>query len=217
MVTTSSSTKICETCGLPFGRKTIYKNIPHTLSWTEFTKRRFCSKECAGNSKILTQKVCEFCSTKFHKRANETLIIFLSRRFCSVNCVNLGKQKRMTLDEQFWSKIDRKGPSDCWLWQGATGKKGYGYFNDRGKLIRSHRFSWELTNKQSVPKGLLVCHSCDNPPCCNPNHLWVGTAKDNTEDMIAKGRQHKTDASNRIRTSSGRFAKVGSRPTEGPG
>jgi hypothetical protein len=55
-------------------------------------------------------------------------------------------------------------------------------------LQTTHRIAWELANGRQVPKGMDVCHTCDNPPCCNPAHLWIGTAKDNTRDMILKGR-----------------------------
>lgn len=77
------------------------------------------------------------------------------------------------------------GPSECWEWSGSRDRKGYG-FGDGG---RAHRLAWEWENGP-VPAGLMVLHRCDNPPCCNPKHLFVGTALDNARDALAKGHHH---------------------------
>jgi hypothetical protein len=82
-----------------------------------------------------------------------------------------------------------RGPDECWEWTGKKGDWGHGRFYggpDRGE-IGAHRFSWELANGP-IPAGLNVLHRCDNPPCMNPAHLFLGTFKDNTQDMLAKGR-----------------------------
>lgn len=80
----------------------------------------------------------------------------------------------------------------CWEWQGKISKDGYGSFQETvsGKKteIRAHRRSYEIF-KGEIPEGMLVCHTCDNPACCNPEHLWLGTPKDNTQDCIKKGRR----------------------------
>jgi len=87
---------------------------------------------------------------------------------------------------RFWSKVDIKGPNDCWLW--TAGKlRGYGSFWMHRKNNASHQIAWILTNG-SYDADLLVCHHCDNPPCCNPSHLFLGTSKDNMIDMTQKGR-----------------------------
>jgi hypothetical protein len=87
-------------------------------------------------------------------------------------------------------KIFRDLPSGCWLWQGRRNHQGYGLWREHasGKNWVVHRLIWELFNDQPVPDGLQVCHTCDNPPCCNPEHLWIGTATDNAQDKVAKGR-----------------------------
>lgn len=91
------------------------------------------------------------------------------------------------LEEKFWSYVNIKGSDDCWEWnRGRTGN-GYGLFtkpNGQGRVL-SHRMAYELS-KGKIPKGKLVCHHCDNPPCCNGNHLFLGTKSDNMMDAIKK-------------------------------
>jgi hypothetical protein len=95
----------------------------------------------------------------------------------------------MTLEERFWSKVKIGRPDDCWEWQASRTKKGYGSFGITSrKVVGAHRIAWELTNG-SIPEGLEVLHSCDNPPCCNPAHLFLGTKKDNRIDCVNKNRQ----------------------------
>lgn len=77
--------------------------------------------------------------------------------------------------------------TECWVWKGARGGKGYGSKMIRGKAYRTHRLAWEWVNGP-IPDGMMVLHRCDNPPCCNPNHLFIGTNTDNMRDMVAKGR-----------------------------
>lgn len=97
-----------------------------------------------------------------------------------------------SLEERFWSKVEKGGPNDCWPWQGTKNRLGYGTIDLRlteGKLVMAHRVSWGLANSTNPPNEMFVCHSCDNPGCVNPAHLWLGTPRDNMRDMIAKGRQ----------------------------
>lgn len=87
------------------------------------------------------------------------------------------------LADRFWSKVDRS--ADCWLWTGARTPTGYGALHGQERL--APRMAWTLS-VGPIPMGLQVLHRCDNPPCVNPDHLWLGTQQDNMADMIAKGR-----------------------------
>jgi len=91
----------------------------------------------------------------------------------------------------FEEKIFKPTEIDCWLWLGGRTVCHYGQFEHRPKSkISAHRFSY-LTYVGEIPDGKLVCHKCDNPPCVNPEHLFVGTYKDNWDDMISKNRWRK--------------------------
>ena len=92
---------------------------------------------------------------------------------------------------RFWSKVDQRGPDDCWPWTGARSAKGYGRIgvtiDGRKAGIIASRFSF-LIYYGPLPPGMMACHTCDNPPCVNPAHLFAGTAQTNAQDMVAKGR-----------------------------
>lgn len=90
---------------------------------------------------------------------------------------------------RFWSKVDRSaGPEGCWIWTASLHKAGYGQIRWRDSVVGAHRVAYELASGRMVPDGLFVCHSCDNPPCVNPAHLWLGDTSANSADMVAKGR-----------------------------
>jgi len=85
----------------------------------------------------------------------------------------------------FWSHVSKPHNEACWIWMKAKTENGYGRANRKGEF--AHRIAWKLTNGD-IPKGLFVLHKCDNPPCCNPEHLFLGTREDNMADMWNKGR-----------------------------
>jgi hypothetical protein len=88
--------------------------------------------------------------------------------------------------ERFFNKINKT--DTCWFWLGALrGKSGYGAIKIEGKVVDTHRFSYSL-HYGEIPKGMLICHTCDNKTCVNPNHLFLGTFKDNFEDAKTKKR-----------------------------
>jgi len=93
-----------------------------------------------------------------------------------------------TLEERFFAKA-RKGrkPDDCWEWLAVTNSQGYGRIRVDDQMKLSHRISWWV-HFGPIPKGLQVHHHCDNPPCSNPSHLWIGTQSDNIRDCSEKGR-----------------------------
>ena len=101
-----------------------------------------------------------------------------------------GKKIKLGVAEKFWSRVDRSGGEDsCWEFSGWKNKSGgHGLVNvGGGKFLGAHRLAWVLTNGE-ISDGLCVCHQCDNPPCCNPKHLFLGTNLENWDDMRRKGR-----------------------------
>ena len=86
--------------------------------------------------------------------------------------------------ERFWSKVDIRGPDECWLWQGARHPDGYGRVGGQ----QAHRVALSLDLGRPIREGMCVLHSCDNRPCVNPMHLREGTNAENVQDRVRRNR-----------------------------
>ena len=101
--------------------------------------------------------------------------------------------------ENFWSKVDKSGgPGNCWPWTASRHFKGYGTVGWHGKVRKAHRVAFMLTTGEWPTS--LACHSCDNPPCCNPAHLFDGTNDENMKDMARKERCNRKLTGDEVRT-----------------
>ncbi len=100
-------------------------------------------------------------------------------------------KRTWTTEQRFWYFVDKKQDNECWNWSGACDSSGYGNFRIHNKLIGAHIFSYILHFGKPSEDKPFVLHHCDNPKCVNPNCLWVGTKKDNSDDKVMKNRQTK--------------------------
>lgn len=113
------------------------------------------------------------------------------RRYMKYGSPDPKKNDHAPMEIRFWRFVDKRASNECWNWIG-TKLNGYGRFSIGSKESGSdgaHRISWRMHNNAEIPDGMVVMHSCDNPSCVNPSHLSLGTYKENTADMIAKGRK----------------------------
>jgi hypothetical protein len=124
---------------------------------------------------------------------------------------------RLTPEQRFWAKVDRRGSKECWLWTAAVNEHGYGVFNPDGRhsgpSVKAHRFSLALAGIEAG--SLLVRHSCDTPLCVNPAHLSVGTNADNTADMVSRERQARGSRAGTSKLTEGQVAEIRRRAAAG--
>lgn len=115
-------------------------------------------------------------------------------KFCSYHCgaiIGMANRHPKTLAERFWQKVVKGEPGECWVWTAAKNTYGYGCMRvpEQDRNVGAHIISWFLHYGTWPIAPLWVLHTCDNPPCVNPAHLWLGTHADNMQDMVSKGRQ----------------------------
>jgi hypothetical protein len=101
--------------------------------------------------------------------------------------MNIYRQRFKTVAERFWEKVDVEGVSECWNWKASTTRGGYGQFWLGGTQVKAHRVAWELTNGP-IPEGMYCLHQCDNPRCCNPNHIRLGSLAENMQECVERDR-----------------------------
>ncbi len=152
---------------------------------------KYCSKKCFlekwSNRHTFNCKNCGKEETAFGYTKGR-------KKYCSKKCMN---EFRHTPLEELVKKSIEKQENGCWNWTSSIATKtGYGKLVFGGKDISAHRASYTVF-KGEIPKGKHVCHTCDNKKCVNPEHLWVGTAKENMQDKISKGRSPKYNLKNR--------------------
>lgn len=94
-----------------------------------------------------------------------------------------------TFETRFWEKVQAAVPGQCWLWTASTGTHGYGHIMRGGKLLLAHRIAYALAHGCEIHPGMVIRHLCNNPLCCNPEHLAPGTPADNVADKVKAGRQ----------------------------
>lgn len=163
---------------------------------------KYCSRACmaSGFFKIVSN-TCGSCGKEFETRPCEV------RKYCCLKCFKrpisypnrkktpsfwdtaTEEHKIIRYKEMFENKVIKK--EGCWGWKGVPGKSGYGHIGSYRNLITAHRLSWIIHN-EPIPEGFWVLHKCHNPICSNPNHLYLGTAKDNTQDMFEAGRGNRS-------------------------
>lgn len=135
-------------------------------------------------------KSCETCGGTFYRDKRCTYAHWQRVRDCSRACVGkrktaVAEQQRASKADAFFRNVDKSG--DCWVWTAAKDRDGYGIFAYARKSFRAPRVALELDGREPA-KGQYACHTCDNPVCVNPAHLYAGSATDNSRDMLERGR-----------------------------
>lgn len=143
-------------------------------------------------------KICEECRNVFYRDRRCTWKHWARVKFCSRTCAGanrarLADEKRPSMQDKFRDQyvVD---PCGCWEWTGLKDKDGYGLMPYAGKMWRANIVSLTL-NGRAPGKGQMACHTCDNPPCVNPAHLYPGTNQQNVDDAVSKDRHMRGERS----------------------
>lgn len=174
---------------------------------TEFAVRR------RGNVLVPVDKSCEHCGQSFGRPKDYSHAQWSDKRFCSRECARHTTRRHSDPRCRFERHFVPEPMSGCWLWDGTSGRDGYGQIRINGDVYLAHRLSWVL-HVGTIPDGMCVLHRCDTPPCVNPRHLFLGSNRDNTADKVAKGRQLRGDGQSQAKLSAEivRLIRSGPRP-----
>lgn len=171
--------RVCVQCSGSFLAKRAQVNAGGAL---------YCGRTCLFDSmKRRLSFVCEQCGDTFEAPQSS---LARAPRFCGTTCFGLAKTGIKTpVTDRVYDHIERGEPDECWPWTASVDHKGYGQINDgEGRTRKAHQIVLEIALGRPLVAGELALHHCDNPPCCNPGHLYAGTHLDNAHDMISRGR-----------------------------
>jgi hypothetical protein len=195
---TTIDEQFCKTCSRPLIKKS-------DESISAFNRRRYCNAECRNERSRRPENVCSACGDTFCpspwqlrvyygqcpacRRARTRERIAQKRKLVGYGVellISAANDEGVTT--RFWGNIKRDDEGNkCWEWKGRVNDYGYGTLSFAGTTVLAHRLSYVIEN-DDIPNNLYILHRCDNPPCCRPDHLFLGTQSDNILDSVAKGR-----------------------------
>jgi hypothetical protein len=157
--------------------------------------------------------ICDYCGEPAEREPWR----FVENRygaFCSPRCAYAACSERRiqeneaTFAERFWERVDKKGK--CWEWKAGRNKQGYGTIRRRGENMRASRMAYELSRGVILTDADHVLHTCDNPPYCRPDHLYLGSKKRNARDMVERGRcpDHRGENNGRAKLSREQISEI---------